>query len=44
MDIAFLMERSLWEDWTIYKVIRCCLKLSVRVSKKLINVQEKVAI
>ena len=41
---VFNAKKPVREEWTICKVIRCCLKLSVRVSKKPINVQVKVTI
>ena len=41
---VFNTEKPVTEGWTVYKVIRCCLKRSARVSKKLMNVQVKVTI
>ena len=45
MDIKFLKaKKPVRGGWTITKVICCCLKQSVRVSKKPMNVQVKVTI
>ena len=45
MDIMFLKaKKPVRGGWTINKVICCCLKQSVRVSKKPINVQVNVTI
>ena len=41
---VFNAKKPVREGWTIHKVIRCCLKLSVRVCKKSMNVQGKVTI
>ena len=41
---VFNAKKPVAEGWTIYKVIRCCLRLSVSVFKKLMNMQFKVTI
>ena len=38
----FNAKKPVREGWAIHKVICCCLKLSVRVSKKPMNMQAKV--
>ena len=38
----FNTKKPVREGWTIYRVISCCLKLSVRVSKNPMNLQAKV--
>ena len=41
---VFNAKKPVREGWTIYMIIRCCLKLSVRGSKKPMQVQVKVTI